>query len=370
MGGHFMGYVAALQDSQGRLIAAVNYGWARTPCAPEGALAFSNDTHAPWGSVTKVITATAVMRKVQNRQNRSLDDPIVDYLPPAWRDEVSPPYRTLTIGDLIQHRGGFDKSGPVVNGKELSVRQRLAQDPPERGKGADGRFGRNYANINYALFDYMPTFLRPGAEVIPRPGTRTSGPPRRLSDQEYDERYHDQGARSHLTFLREQLFDRIGVEVGCNQTGHAGLKFARNYGGPNATDPGYLVSRDDHDGCAVGGIVMSPNGMLRFLHAVSLTDEIVDRKTWALMARPDEERCGWAQKPDVRPDLSQGGERNHGHAFGHNGSRWGGRSKAQVYVFPNGMSAVAVVNSEGTEGAPDLSDVLLEAYDTVLPDAR
>jgi CubicO group peptidase (beta-lactamase class C family) len=358
MGDHFMGYVVAIQDRQGQVIAAVNYGWARTPCAPDGALAFSSNVQAAWGSVTKVVTATAVMRKVEkNPTRRSLDDPVVDYLPPAWKSEVSEPYRTVTIGQLIQHRSGFKRNAPTVGGKKLSVRQRLAQDPPEREIGGS----RKYSNINFALFDWMPKFLRRTASI--------QEPPASASDTEYDEDYRAQGARSHERHLRDQIFEPLGIEMSCNHAEHAGNSYARNYIGPNATGQGYLVNRKDEPGCAVGGLILSPAGMLAFLYALSRTDQIVNRDTWALMARPGDERYGWPQVVQVRQDRSLGGQYNHGLAFGHDGSRWGGKAKGQVYIFPNGMSAVAVVNSKGSAGAPSLSDVLLEAYDALIPKA-
>ena len=81
MGDRFMGYSVALQGRRGKLSAFVNYGWARTPCALDGFQKFNTDTQAAWGSVTKAITATAVMRKVERRQNRALDDKILTYLP-------------------------------------------------------------------------------------------------------------------------------------------------------------------------------------------------------------------------------------------------------------------------------------------------
>ncbi|MEM1401091.1 MAG: serine hydrolase domain-containing protein, partial [Pseudomonadota bacterium] len=307
MSDYFMGYVVAIQDRNGDLVAAVNHGWARTPCAPEGALGFSNNTYAPWGSVTKAITATAVMRKNEIVNGRNVDHRMIDYLPPEWRSEVSPAYEGLTIGNLIQHRGGFDKKAPRVDGEPLTVRQRLAQVEPERPVAA----GRKYANINYTLFDYMPTFLNPNAEIAP--------PPAGLSVEEYDAYYRAEGAKVHIRHLRKRLFDPIGVNLSCNDPTHTGDNYARNYGGRNDTKEGYLVNTTDEIGCAVGGIVLSPAGMLKFLHAVSLTDTLVSRDTWALMARDSVERYGWPQRPDVRQDPSVGGEYNGGLAYGHSG---------------------------------------------------
>ena len=292
----------------------------------------------------KFITATAVMRKVQNNPTRrSLDDEILGYLPPAWSDEVSEPYRALTIGNLVQHRGGFDQNAPEVDGRELTARERLAQDPPERRIAGS----RKYSNMSYTLFDYMPTFLRGRADI--------DEPSASLSDDDYDAEYRKQGARSNEKYYRDQIFMPIGVAMSCNHAEHAGSNYEQNYNGPN--DPG----------CAVGGAILSSEGMMKFLRVVSGSTTIVNHETWALMARPGIERYCWPQTPDVPRDMSLPGEFNHGLTFGHNGSRWGGKAKAQVYVFPNGMSAVAIANSKGSENAPGLSDVLLDVYKKLIP---
>jgi CubicO group peptidase (beta-lactamase class C family) len=286
---------------------------------------------------------------------RSLDDEILGYLPPAWRDEVSEPYRALTIGNLVQHRGGFDKNAPEVDGRELTVRERLAQDPPEHRIAGS----RKYSNMSYTLFDYMPTFLRGRADI--------DEPSASLSDDDYDAEYQKQGTRSNEKYYRDQIVTPIGVAMSCNHAEHAGSNYARNYNGPNVTGEGKLVNQTDEPGCAVGGAILSPEGMLKFLRVVSGASTIVNRETWKLMARPGKERYGWPQTPDVPRDISLPGELNHGLAFGHNGSRWGGKAKAQVYVFPNDMSAVAIANSKGSENATSLSDVLLDAYKQLLP---
>lgn len=157
------------------------------------------------------------MRKVQNNPpRRSLDDEILGYLPPAWRDEVSEPYRALTIGNLVQHRGGFDQNAPEVDGRELTARERLAQDPPERRIAGS----RKYSNMSYALFDYMPTFLRGRADI--------DEPSASLSDDDYDAEYRKQGARSNEKYYRDQIFTPIGVAMSCNHAEHAGGNYARN----------------------------------------------------------------------------------------------------------------------------------------------
>jgi CubicO group peptidase (beta-lactamase class C family) len=99
---------------RGRIVAHHEHGWqdrdAREPVTER--------TIYHWGSITKTLTAIAIMQ-LRDRGKLSLSDPVTRWVPELRR--VHDPYGSIdsvTIGMLLSHAGGFqDPTWPYTNGK-------------------------------------------------------------------------------------------------------------------------------------------------------------------------------------------------------------------------------------------------------------
>ena len=102
------GAVAVMRD--GRLIYARGFGYAdaenKTPVQPDALFRIA--------SVSKTITSAAIMTLVQDGKLR-LDDrvaPLIAYLTPAPGATVDPRWEQITIRNLLNHTGGWDRNKP------------------------------------------------------------------------------------------------------------------------------------------------------------------------------------------------------------------------------------------------------------------
>lgn len=338
LGDDYMGYAVVLRGKAGRVIGKATYGWARTRCDGGGEQAFNAQTQTAWGSVTKVVTGVAVIDKTERSNVRNLDELMLDHLPRRWQDDVHRGYREVTIRQLLQHRAGFQHSAPTVDGRELSLHERLARRP-ELTVGQ-----RSYANASFAVFQYMGSFFQLGhweeIEDGYQPGEIT-----------YDDYIHVFGASVYKDTIKRRILEPLGIKASCNDIDYAGSNYAHYYTSP-AAKTGKHLTPQEFPGCSVGGLVMSALDMGTFLHALVHSNDLISRESYALMARPGADRLVWATT----------GQTTDGRFYSHNGARFG-KLKAQIIAFPNGLTAVAVVNSTAPEGARSLGDVLKRAYE-------
>lgn len=131
--GPIAGLSIAVQ-ARGAEILAKGYGFADLETkAPATA-----DTSYPIASVTKHLTAAAILRLVD--QGRiGLDDSLDRFFPGA-----TPPIGSLTIRHLLQHTSGLGRGGPAPRAATQSV---LARGRAGRAQGEDWR----YSNYNFSL---------------------------------------------------------------------------------------------------------------------------------------------------------------------------------------------------------------------------
>ncbi len=116
----------------GRLVLARGYGWADK----EAQVAVAPDALFRIASVSKPITSAAVMRLIQDSAGRvSLDTPIFDvlkytpHLAPVAK--VDPRLATITIREVLQHTGGWDRDksfDPMF--RPLEIAHEMGVDPP------------------------------------------------------------------------------------------------------------------------------------------------------------------------------------------------------------------------------------------------
>ncbi len=109
---------------EGRLVYTKGYGWAdrekKVPVAPTSLFRIA--------SISKPVTAAAIFTLIQDKENHlSLDTPVFPLLPhkPLAGEEgqVDPRLTTITIRQLLQHTGGWDKAesgDPMFKSMEIA----------------------------------------------------------------------------------------------------------------------------------------------------------------------------------------------------------------------------------------------------------
>ncbi|WUR14318.1 serine hydrolase domain-containing protein [[Empedobacter] haloabium] len=109
------------------------------------------------GSQTKAVTAMLLARLVE--QGRLRWDSTLAELLPAWRDEMQPALRDVTVTQLLRHRGGFKRdpdeadaaavlpraTGDLVADRALLLRHLLRQEPG----ATPGTYA--YSNVGYMV---------------------------------------------------------------------------------------------------------------------------------------------------------------------------------------------------------------------------
>lgn len=358
LGQRFMGYAVTLRDRDGTIVAQINHGYARTPCETGGEKRFNGLTVSPIGSVSKALTAAVVIHRAEALDGVSLDDPFRNYLPERWRNELHPSLQPVTLRNLLEHRGGFAKSGKTLWGHEFTMRERYALGEESylvrarniaKGENAcvpSPAAKRCYANTSFALWNLSAASIRPErwAEI------EAGYSPGEIDYESYLTVY---AYNLYRDAAQRILFDPVGVAGGCNV--HTGATHrAFTYAGPGSetgkdrAEPGRP--------CAIGGWFMSTRALSRAIHRVVTTREVIDANH-DLMFSGGDDRLVFASRVRV----------SNGYAFAHNGSRWGGQAKAEVVVFPNGYVAAAIANSESGNAGPSLRDALTASYDAALP---
>ena len=129
-----------LQNENGKRIVEAECGLARTSSEKDGQQRFTIRTKTAWGSVSKMVTFTAGMHRIETMQGQSLGltaspaspkpsliAPMKAFLPRRWRQTLHSGFEKVTIGMLMQHRAGFAKtaSPPIWSGLTRARRLRM-----------------------------------------------------------------------------------------------------------------------------------------------------------------------------------------------------------------------------------------------------
>jgi|GEM_PF-3957153 len=346
--GDFKGYAVILTGAAGQRLGFRREGWAVDPCDATG-VRFDLNTESAIGSVTKLFTTVAVL-KATNDQAR-LQRPLTDFLPFRWWSLADPFYNTVTIEKLLQHKGGFVKSG---GGKHITTR--LA-DGRERSATDYASMPRFYSNTSMGIFHfiyakyafYSTTFLNPKS----------------LHDVEVEHQYS--GLNTYNSEVQEVtsaafnhgLYTQILKPLHISATCDARIKkfplpssiksppnppiehfhfssVARSYASPSDSD-GTLLSSSMQN-CAAGGLYMSTKDLAKF--AASLGDNsFLPEASQNLMMNSGPEDNLYA----FSTIQAEGGR-----AFWQNGKRSenGNVSYAVLIRFSSGATAVFIANSD------------------------
>ncbi|HYM01173.1 MAG TPA: serine hydrolase domain-containing protein [Blastocatellia bacterium] len=347
------GAIGVVKD--GRLIFARGYGWAdreaRQPVQPDSLFRIA--------SLTKAFTATAILILVQDGRLK-LDDrafAILDNLKPARGANVDRRIYQITIRELLQHSGGWDRDksfDPMFMSDQIA--QAMGQPAPARpetiirfmlGKPLQFNPGTRYA---YSNFGYC---------ILGRIIERVSG------------ESYEQYVREHVlrpagissmklghTLLREQAPREVRY-YGYPGMGRADSVFPGGGQVPWPYGGWYIEAMDSH-----GGWIASTMDLLRFL--VALDEGRIIRKNLVseMTARP-------------APPLWEGSDTWYGFGLqvrtAGNGFNWwhegslDGTSTLMVRAF-NGLKWVALYNSRPQDSdkfGGEMDDIMWRAIGQV-----
>lgn len=347
------GWTATLSDAQGRVIASVGQGLARTACDPGGERAFTPETETPWGSVSKILTTAAALRVVEHG-GANLDTALVNFLPQRWRNQV---HNRIVLGEngsgpvtlrmMLSHRGGFQHSSC----QDRDIKTRLidgdlvncgTEEEPELAPPVGTR---SYANMSQGVFQIALAYMDEPAMMQSAESFAAN-----LNTADYDEYIQNVTNNHYRNYVKNEILIPNGISGVCSM---AELKNANQSGNytlwyDDAADSSGTLSGDGNGSCAAGAWVMSSLEMAKFLRLLQDGQSILSADTYALMEQSWTESLGW-----WRSDWTLGT------VYSHNGG-WSGTSSA-VRLLPGGYISTGVYNSGGFEDWRDLFDA---AYKT------
>ncbi|MEM6996170.1 MAG: serine hydrolase domain-containing protein [Myxococcota bacterium] len=343
-----VGFASLMQDKHGRRVLFTRRGWAVSPCdSAEEAQPFTLDTVANWGSVSKIITTATVLNTVRRSPNAKLSSKLSEMLPSRWRAGMHSRFNDVDVSMLLQHRGGFRRSGSGP-WHPSNMRNRLQSGDAGPNRPAVG--DRKYSNTSMGVFHYSTAFLWSPAWTH-----ATEKKFKKLPNKTYDESIAAEAATVYNNSTRRFVFDPAGVSYAtCNPVTAKieGKPFALAYGSRSDRTGSRVSSKTRH--CAAGGWAMSAKDMMRVIRGIAHGDDIIDPAQYRLMenrAKPNEAMGYW------KVNGLEGGL-----GFGHNGKIHAGNGAFVGYVvnFPNGYQFVLVTNTDIPSGR--LKAAAVEAY--------
>ncbi len=292
-------------------------------------------------SVTKTITATAVLKAIQDKKatgypNLTIDSKVEPFLPAPWVRGKG--VKELSFKDLLSQYTGMNDNGGATDGKAL---QKWIADGVTRDKE-----DFIYINGNIAIFRFILPYMLASEQ------TRKSW--------DYLAQYDNVAVNNAVStefrrIVRETIFEPMGIKD---------VEFK-----PTDPVPTLLYnSTNEVKGYAVGDWLLTGGGGGWFLSAVDLAqflahlrydDKILSPNMRQLM---NSHRLGW--RPPKEYPAVQG---KHGNYLAHGGGLNYGAKEAPVGMasgimdYGNGVQVALVINSLGTYG--DKIAILRDAFD-------
>lgn len=347
MGDDYMGYVVILKDDKGKTIMRIEYGLARTPCAPEGEKRFTRTTKTFWGSGgSKMTTFVSALHRIEHASGKAKPGPkfnlaFQNYLPKRWRSSLHAGYKPVDIEMIMQHRAGFQHTAPPnPNGSGKKPMYDRLRDAPEREVGK-----RKYANSSASIFQWFPLFWAPAKAIAFEKANS-----RKPIDQ-YNEAVQAKGVELYADYVTSRVLEPLGIKASCHDIDAFGSNWARYYKAPGTTDKGHKEPHKDK--CAAGGWVMTPAEMAKFVYTFAETNTLLSSGTRSKMQQTNDDRLGWSGKGQV----------NDGPVFHHGGSNGFGAKSMLMHFKGSGFTAVAITNTKKSAG---WQNKLMDAYNASL----
>lgn len=350
------GYAVVIADKEG-IMARAEGGWAQDPA--DGNLRMSTRIPSCIGSVTKMMSATALLNLLEAMPAVKLDDAVFSKLPKKWQQKYKgTQVEMLTYRQLLQHKSGFRKSGDVNNLDSMATRPRTAITA-----------GRDYNNSNISLLRYLITSL-----AYPDRAAAIEKKLERKSFAEYSEQVNIDYAFPYEEYVKKHILDKglTPITASCRPEPDFMPKVAKGYSDRNAKKGVLTNTAAEHEAkgnhCAPQGSWYFSAEMLCHFGRTLLYSNNYLTNTTLKMLFDDKlygERLGWASY-----------ETHEGFGKETGQSRWPSHNGAQNGYFallmqlPYGYVGCVLVNSsknlDGDSTATDtggfIKDVLMEAF--------
>jgi len=292
-------------------------------------------------SVTKTITAAAVLKAIQDKlavghPNLTIHSKIDPFLPPAWTR--GPGVKDLTFRELLSQYSGMNDNGGGTGGEAL---QKWIADGVTRPKE-----DFLYINANIAIFRVVLPYMLAGEDV--RAAWNKMA-------QSNNADFNASVSSEFRRHVRELIFVPMGITGADFKSADAAPTLLYNAAN---TAKGYSVGDWLLSGGG-GGWFLSAVDLARFLAHLRYNDKILNPTTRALM---NDNRLGW--RPPKEYSAVRGKHGNyHAHGGGLNYNSEGQKvgMASGIMDYGNGVQAALVINSLGTYG--DKIKILRDAFD-------
>lgn len=345
--GNAVGYGYAI-NFDGETLAAVGGGGQARTVADAPQRDFNSLTEMEISSVSKTVTATAVLHVLQSQPgglDAALNALLTDYLPSDWTPGAN--VQNVTLRHLLTHTSGFLEEGNSIGvnfesyGQNTftNLRSLVQAGLPAPTVAADGvydapRWGSSYNNANFSLLAkvVLPKLLNPGIN---------------LTAANYANRDATSGG-IYKEYVQDEIFAPLGIVA---DLAPADVNPAKGYNLATAEDlPGLSQSNLTNTGGAFGW-KMSARELATFLDGIRRDDSLL---TAATRQMRDDQELGWYQSEDA-----------FGEFFTHNGatSSASGNFRSQIVALPADVEVSYLMNSElGNLPGGSIGSMLKTAY--------
>ncbi|MEP6712432.1 MAG: serine hydrolase [Ferruginibacter sp.] len=346
------GYAIVIGDKYG-IKARAEDGWAQDP--DDGNVKMTTKIPSCIGSVTKMISATALLNLLEAMPGVKLDDPIFSKLPKKWQQKYKGSrVECLTYRQLLQHRSGFRKSDDVNNLDSMAT----------LGKSCPFTASRDYNNSNISLLRYLITGLAYPQEV--------AGIEKKLEGLSFD-KYSTQAnidySFPYERYVKKNILDKglVPLIASCRPQPDFMPKVAKGYSDRNDKN-GELTTTETNIHCAPqGSWYFSAEMLVHFGRTLLYSNNYLTNTTQKMLFDADkpDERLGWAS---YKTHDAFGKETGQSKWPWHDGAQNG--YFALLMQLPNGYVGTVMVNSsknldsdkDATGTVPYLVDVLINSF--------
>ncbi|HEV7782289.1 MAG TPA: serine hydrolase [Chitinophagaceae bacterium] len=353
----FKGYAFAIGDKDD-IKASCAGGWAQDPA--DGNLRMSSKIPSCIGSVTKMMSATALLNLLEAIPGVKLDDPVFTKLPKKWQQKYKgTQVECLSYRQLLQHRSGFRKGTDTDNLDSMAT---LPENCPYSAS-------RSYNNSNISLLRYLVTCLAYPQEVAGIE-KKLEG----LSFADYSTKANIGYSFPYERYVKKNILDKglVPVAATCRPEPDLMPKVAKGYSDRNDKKGklNHTAAEHEADGnhCAPqGSWYMSAEMLVHFGRTMLYSNNYLTNTTKSMLFDQDatNERLGWASFATHDAFGKETGQ-----------SKWPWHDGAEAGYFallmqlPNGFVGSVVVNSSknldaetgATGTVPFLADVLINAF--------
>ncbi len=350
------GYAVAIADKNG-IKGRAEGGWAQDPS--DGNVAMTTKVPSCIGSVTKMMSAAALLNLLEAMPAVKLDDPVFSKLPLKWQQKYkNTRVESLTYRQLLQHKSGFWKGNDTDNLDSMATLPK-------------GKFtaSRDYNNSNISLFRYLITCL-----AYPNDAAAIEKKAAGLSFAKYSEQVNSDYGFPYEKYVRTQILEKglTPITASCRPEPDFMPKVAKGYVDRNGKKGVLTNTAAEHEAkgnhCAPqGSWYFSAEMLCHFGRTLLYSNNYLTNTTLKMMFDDKnwDERLGWASF-----------EKHDGFGKETGQSRWPSHGGAQFGYFavliqlPNGYVGAMLVNSsmnlEGDEDGKATGDfikqVLMEAF--------